>query len=129
MTRSSALKVQTPGAAPKANDVSATQPAQEQDGDAEQTVDLTKGAGELESLRAKLAAAEAKNAELQANLASKAKSNIVYEPLTPHGKERLESSATRSMTVAQVQAAIDDGTLAEPITNYLCLDGHYCRRA
>jgi hypothetical protein len=125
MSRSSALKVQTPGAPPEAG---TTQPAQEQDSDEDQTRDLTAGADDVDALKRKLTALEAKNAELQADLASKAKSSIIYEPETPHGKLRLAASDTGTMTVAAVSAAIKNGKLAEPITNYLCADGHYCRR-
>ena len=54
---------------------------------------------------------------------------VVYEPETPHGKEKLAASATGSMTVAQVQQAIDEKRLPEPVTSYLCVDGYYARRA
>jgi len=53
---------------------------------------------------------------------------VVYEPETPHGKEKLAASATAGMTVAKVQQAIDDKRLPEPVTSYLCADGYYARR-
>lgn len=125
MARSSALDIKTPGAAPSADDLAA-QAAQE-NGDAEQTKDLTVG-DDVEALKAQLADLQAKNAELLADIESKKKSNIIYEPETPHAAERLAASATRDMTVAQVMAAIDAGRLSEPMTSYLCADGTYCRR-
>lgn len=51
-----------------------------------------------------------------------------FEPVTPRALEKLAASATAGMTVAQVMRAIDDGQLVEPITSYLCADGHYARR-
>jgi len=139
MTRSKTLNVQTPGAAPaaaggddaagtSAADVQARAAAATTNEDDEQTRDLTAGDDDVAALKAELAALKAKNAELAADLESKAKSSIVYTPDTPHGIERLASSATAGMTVAQVMAAIDSGRLDEPVTSYLCADGNYCRR-
>lgn len=142
MSRSKTLNVQTPGAVPAAaatagGDDAAGMTATELQAqaaeataaeDSEQTRDLTAGGDDVAALKAQLAALQAKNAELEADLASKAKSNIVYTPDTPHGLERLATSATAGMTVAQVMAAIDAGRLDEPMTSYLCADGNYCRR-
>lgn len=127
MARSSALDIQTPGAAPSADELSAQAAQENASSDGEQTQDLTAG-DDVEALKAKLAALEVKNAELLADIESKKKSNIIYEPETPHAAERLAASATRDMTVAQVMAAIDAKRLTEPMTNYLCSDGTYCRR-
>jgi molybdopterin converting factor small subunit len=127
MARSYALEIKTPGAAPSADDLAA-RAAQENGSDAEQTKDLTVG-DDVEALKEQLAALQARNAELLADIESKKKSNIIYEPETPHAAERLAASATSDMTVAQVMAAIDAKKLPEPMTNYLCADGTYCRRS
>lgn len=131
MSRSKTLNVQTPGAAPTASAEELQQQAASDTAadDAEQTQDLTAGGDEVKALKAKLAALEAKNAELAADLESKAKSAIVFEGENPHGQERLAASATGGMTVAQVMKAIDDKRLPEPMTSYLCKDGNYCRRS
>lgn len=54
--------------------------------------------------------------------------NEPIEPVTKHGKELLEASATGRMSVAEVMQAIDDGRTPEPMMSYLCRDGYYVRR-
>jgi len=128
MARSSNLNIQTPGTPPTADDLQEQAANEAAAADAEQKQDLT-GGDDVAALKAKLAALEAKNAELTADLESKAKAAIVFEPQTPHGMERLAASATKDMTVAEVMKAIDDKRLTEPMTSYLCADGNYCRRS
>jgi len=119
MGRSASQPVQTPGApapdtAGSADD--STTATQEQDASV---------VGQAE----RIAKLEAENAKLRAVVSADAKlPQVVYEPQTPHGKEKLAASATAGMTVAQVQQAIDDKRLPEPVTSYLCADGYYARR-
>lgn len=79
---------------------------------------------------ARLAALEAENARLRAAAESKPElPQVLYEPVTPHGAEKLAASPTAHLTVAQVMASIDEGRMKEPTTNLLCRDGWYCSRA
>lgn len=78
----------------------------------------------------RIAKLEAENAKLRAVVSADAKlPQVVYEPQTPHGAQRLAASATGDMTVAEVMQAIAEGRMVEPVTNYLCRDGYYCRSA
>lgn len=139
MGRSASQPVQTPGA-----------PAPDTAGSADDSTTATQEQAALTTSTeaaadpdARIAELEARIAELEAQLAAQAEENerlraaaaadpklpqVVYEPETPHGKEKLAASATAGMTVAQVQQAIDDKRLPEPITSYLCADGYYARR-
>lgn len=118
MGRSATQNVQTPGAvAPQDDAATAEQP--------------TDQAAVIAALQAQLKAQEVENARLRAasSAADSGLPQVVYEPETPHGKEAMRTSPTAHMTVGQVQAAIDAGEMAEPVTSYLCKDGYYSRRA
>lgn len=122
MGRSASQPVQTPGA-----------PAPDTAGSADDSTTSTEAAADpdarIAELEAQLAAQAEENERLRAAAAADPKlPQVVYEPETPHGKEKLAASATAGMTVAQVQQAIDDKRLPEPITSYLCADGYYARR-
>lgn len=133
MGRSASQPVQTPGA-----------PAPDTAGSADDSTTATQEQAALTTSTEAAADPDARIAELEAQLAAQAEENerlraaaaadpklpqVVYEPETPHGKEKLAASATAGMTVAQVQQAIDDKRLPEPVTSYLCADGYYARRA
>jgi hypothetical protein len=70
-------------------------------------------------------------AELQAKLANQEAAGklpqVVYEPVTPKGREAMAASAVSGMKVAAVRAAIQAGDLDPPVTSYLCSDGYYAR--
>ena len=80
---------------------------------------------EIAALKAKLAAAEAEAASLRKT----EDTSLVFTPVTPHGAQKLAISETAHMTVAEVMAAIQGGSLSEPQNNYLCKDGYYTRRS
>jgi hypothetical protein len=80
---------------------------------------------EIAALKAKLAAAEAEAASLRKT----EDTSLVFTPVTPHGAQKLAISETAHMSVAEVMAAIADGSLSEPQNNYLCKDGYYTRRS
>lgn len=107
--------VQTPGA-PSDEDHETKGPAQVKPGK-----DSADKDAQIAKLQAELAAAQALNAKPDLP-------NVVYEPVTPHGKEKLLASDTANMTVAEVMQAIKDGTMSEPISMTLCRDGWYVRQ-
>ena len=134
MGRSASQPVQTPGApapdtAGSADD--STTATQEQAASTTSTEAAADPDARIAELEAQLAAQAEENERLRAAAASSQPKlpQVVYEPKTPHGKEKLAASATGSMTVAQVQQAIDEKRLPEPVTSYLCADGYYARRA
>lgn len=107
MSRSATQPAQVPGAA--------TQPAQ---ADQPQGAATDPQAARIAELEAQLAAAKAPGVHQGETVA----------PNNPKGREKLAASATASMTVAQVVAAIDAGDMDEPFNSYLCIDGYYSRR-
>lgn len=110
MARSTSQAIQTPGAA-STPDTAETAPD---------------AAAPASDQSARIAELEAQIAALSAQ--PPAQPTGVYEPQTPHGVAALKASSTGSMTIAEVMQAIDDKRLPEPITSYLCADGHYARR-
>jgi hypothetical protein len=114
MSRSTAQPIQTPGEV-------AQEPAAEAQAPSAAPVEP-----EPADQAARIAELEAEIAKLKADPKLP---QVVYEPETPHGKEKLAESATGGMTVAEVMQAIDDKRLPEPVTTYLCADGYYARRS
>ena len=72
-------------------------------------------ADEIARLKAELAAAQAVPA-----------SKILFEPVTPHGAEKMAASQFLHLTSAQMDAKVRSGELTMTEPHVLCADGYYC---
>ena len=70
---------------------------------------------EIARLKAELAAAKAVPA-----------SKILFEPVTPHGAEKMAASQFLHLTSAQMDAKVRSGELTMTEPHVLCADGYYC---
>lgn len=85
--------------------------------------------GDRESAQQELLRLRAENEALKLakdEAASVAKlPQVVYEPVTAHGKAAMDASPTKEFTVEQVRKMIREGVLQMPTTSYLCKNGYY----